>query len=284
MRILTRTIAAFSHDDIPSTAAGITFFFLLALFPALASIMSLYGMFADRRTIAESLRLLSGFLPGGAITVLHAALVRLAADREKFDWGFVSASVIALWSASGGVKALIEGLNVAYERKESRSFVVFTLHALLLTAIGLILATTAVALAVILPPAIIALPHGHALVDGMKIAAWPLCFCAGIVFSSAIFRFGPDRRHARWHWIDWGSVFAAAFWLAGTVAFAWYVQNFGRYNAVYGDLGALVGFLTWIWLSLLVLLFGAELNREIERDGSGENGKARPRFRDRAEL
>jgi membrane protein len=273
IRILRHTLAEFAEDDIPTVAAGITFFFLLALFPALACVMSLYGMFADRAIVAHSLAPLSGFLPEGAITVLHDAVVRLAAGREKIGWGFVTALALAIWGASGGVKALIGGLNVAYERKESRSFVDFTLHALLLTAIGVVLATAGVALAVTLPAAIASLSYGGTLAAGLKLAAWPLSFFACVLFSSAIFRFGPDLRRTRWRWINWGSVFSAALWMAGTGVFAWYVHKFGGYDAIYGPLAALVGFLTWIWLSLLVLLFGAELNCEIER---GEHSRVSP--------
>src|SRR5580704_8239142 len=268
-RVLRRALGEFEQDRIPSVAAAITFFFLLALFPALACIVSIYGAFADRATIVHELTLISGFVPDGALNVLQTDLDRLAAlPAIKFNLGFLVALVLAVWSASGGVKALIDGLNVAYETRDTRSFLMLSLDTFLLTFIAVISAALAIALAVALPAVLAHLPFDTWFVLSFRILIWPLSFAACVVLSSVIYRFGPNRTNTKWRWITWGGVFASAAWIGGTMLFAWYVRHFGHYNEVYGNLGAIVGFLTWIWLSLVVLLLGAEINCEIERNSA----------------
>jgi membrane protein len=267
-RILRRSLHEFSNDRIPSVAAAITFFFLLALFPALACIVSIYGVFADRATIVHELSFVSGFVPDAAVSVLQSDLDRLAAlPSIKFNLSFLIALALAVWSSSGGVKALIDGLNVAYETPEARSFLELSLDAVMLTLIAIIAAALAIALAVALPAALARLPFDNWLVWSFRILVWPSTFAACVVLSSLIYRYGPNRVRAKWRWVTWGGAIASVAWIVGTMLFAWYVRNFGHYNEVYGNLAAIVGFLTWIWLSLVVLLLGAEINCEIERDG-----------------
>lgn len=269
-RILRRALDEFSRDRIPSVAASITFFFLLALFPALACVASVYGLFADRSTILHELRVLSGFLPEGAVSVLRTDFTRLAAmPAEKFNLGFVMALAVATWSASGGIKALIEGLNIAYDIRETRSFFRFALHALMLTFIAVIFAAALIEFAVTIPPFVERLPFTSWLSLFIRIFVWPATFMACVLLTSVIYRYGPNRARAKWHWITWGGAVASAAWMAGTFLFTWYVSKFGHYNEMYGNLGSVVGFLTWIWLSLLMLLLGAEINAEIERGHEG---------------
>lgn len=255
-----RVYDEFSEDHIPTIAAGITFFALLALFPAIGSLVSLYGLFSDRASIAQDIDLVSGFLPGGAITVLRHELERLVAQPPNtLSLGFLGSTLIALWSASGGFKALADGLNVAYEVDKTRSFLHLSANALLFTLTAIVLAAAAVFLGLHLP-----MGSGRAA-TAWAIAVWPLSFLAGAMMLETVYRFGPNRSHARWHWIGWGSATASLLWLAGTQLFSWYVAHFGSYNRIYGDLGAAVGFMTWLWLSTVVLLLGAEINCELER-------------------
>jgi membrane protein len=253
----------FSDDRIPTVAGGITFFVLLAAFPALGAAVSLYGMFAHRSEIVRDVDLVSSFLPGGAVTILRAELQRLVNQKAAtLNLAFAISFVVALWSASGGFKALIEGLNIAFETKEKRSFIRQTINALCFTVAAVLLLTVAVALGLRLPnlnglPLYLRLP--------LEVLVWALVYLGAVSGLAAIYRFGPDLPRPRWRWFTWGNAIAAFLWLMGTQAFTWYAQNFGSYNRVYGDLGAVVGFLTWIWLSLVILLLGAEINCEIER-------------------
>lgn len=267
-----RVYSEFSEDRVAAVAAGITFFVLLALFPAIASIVSLYGLFADRASIAHTVDALGPYLPGGAISVLDAELKRLVAEKpEKLDIAFFSSSAIALWSASGGVKALIDGLNVAFERKETRSFLKLTRHALLFTTSAIIAVAIAVYLSVMLPGIIGRFTFSRALVITFDILRWPAAFVIVTLLLGLLYRVGPDRAHARW--ISWGSAIGGALLIVATLAFSWYTQNFGSYDRTYGNLGAAVGFLTWIWISMVVVLTGAELDCEIER--TRRNGSQR---------
>ena len=266
-RILRRALAEFSKDRIPTVAAAITFFFLLALFPALACVVSIYGVFADRSTIVHELSILSGFLPEGAVSILRTDVDRLAAlPAVKFNLGFLTALALAIWSASGGIKALIEGLDVAYETKETRSFLRFTFDAFMMTLVAVAFAAALVEFAVTVPPIVERLPFDDWLALSVRIFVWPAVFVACALLTSLIYRYGPNRARTKWRWITWGGRIASAAWMAGTFLFTWYVAKFGHYNEMYGNLGAVVGFLTWIWLSLVMLLLGAEINCEIERN------------------
>jgi len=274
--LLKRLYAEFSEDRIPAVAAGITFFFLLALFPALASVVSLYGLFADRHSIAQVVQMASGFLPEGAVRVLQADLLRLVAQEpEKLGFAFGFGFLIATWSASGGIKALLDGLNVAFETREERSFLHLTLNTLLFTAMAAVLAAAAVFLAISGSELIEALPFASLAKPALKVLVWPVGFCICSAVISLIYRFGPYRPGAPWRWITWGSAFTAAAWILGTVGFSWYVANFGSYDRTYGDLGAVVGFLTWIWLSLVILLTGAEIVCETEKLAKPKAKRAR---------
>lgn len=250
----------------PAVAAGITFFFLLALFPAIASVVSLYGLFADRHSMMEVVRLASGFLPEGAVRVLRSDLYRLVSQEpDHLGWAFGIGFVVASWSASGGIKALVDGLNIAFETDETRSFLRVSLSALLFTALAAAAAAMAVFIAISGTQLLRALPFGEALKPVLKILVWPVGFIACSTVISLVYRFGPNRPHVAWRWITWGSAFASAAWIGGTMLFTWYVANFGRYDRTYGELGAAVGFLTWVWLSLVILLLGAEIICETER-------------------
>jgi membrane protein len=256
----------FSKDRILAVAAGSTFFILLALFPAFASIVSLYGLFAHRSTILHELDALSRLLPGGAITVLDTELKRLLMRKSQaLSLGFGASSLIALWSASGGFQGLVEGLNIAYDIEESRSFVRLSLLAILFTALAIVFAAIAVALGVALPMLIELLHLGQLYRAIFPIVIWPLSYGFAVVLLGLIYKFGPNRNQQGWRIVTPGSLVAALLWLVGTGIFKWYVQQFGNFDRVYGSLGAIVGFLTWIWISIVITLLGAEINRELER-------------------
>jgi membrane protein len=256
----------FWEDRILTVAAGITFFGLLALFPAIASIVSLYGLLADRASIAQVLRTLAPYLPGGAVTVIGQELHRLVTERSiKLNVAFFSGSIIALWSASGGISALIDGLDVAFETKETRTFLGLTRDALLFTVVGIIAGALAAYFVAVVPAAIHKSHYAQSFHIAFQILRWPAAFALTSFFFALIYHVGPDRKTTMPHWITWGSTIGAVLWILGTLLFTWYVQAFGTYDRTYGSLGAAVGFLTWIWISLVILLLGAEIDCEIER-------------------
>jgi membrane protein len=262
--ILKRTWHRFQAGRIPLVAAGAAFYILLALFPAFASIVSLFGIFADPVAISHAIYRASEFLPRGAVITLNAELQRLIAQPpQKAGMTFVIGTMIALWSASGGVRAVVEGLDVAYEVGENRSFLRFSAIAILITALGIVAVVISLNIAVLLPLLFAKFPHRGILSQLVALLSWPAAFCFGMAILSLVYRYGPNRR-THWRGFSWGAVMASAMWLAGTVLFKFYVRNFGSFDGVYGSLGAAIGFMVWIWLSLVILLLGAELNCEIE--------------------
>ena len=266
LEVINGVAAEASQDRIPTVAAGITFFGMLALFPGIAAIVSLYGMFADRSSIAHVLDVLAPYLPGGVITVLNNDLHRLIVQKsEKLNVAFVGGLAIATWSASGGLKALLDGLNVAYETQEQGSFLKFTFVAFVVTLAGLVFGALALICAVIMPALA---KHSYVLREiavPLGLFGFPIALVLCALLIETIYRLGPDRTTRRSRFISPGSVVASVLWITATLLFSWYVQNFGSYDRVYGNLGAAVGFMTWMWILTLILLVCAELNCEIER-------------------
>jgi membrane protein len=257
------SVRSFMDDRIQAVAAAVTFYFLLAIFPALSAFASLYGLVADVGDAQRQMTALAGVLPAGALSVIGDELARLAAtDHGALGLAFAASVLISIWSANAGVKALIDGLNVAYEARERRGFVTLTLVSLGFTA-GIIVAAAVGGIVLAAAPGVLASFGLHRLA-GFSLLRWPALFVAAAIFFSVLYRYGPCRPRAHWRWITPGGVIAAAGWVGVSALFTWYVGNFGHYDRTYGSLGAIVGFLTWVWLSTMVLLFGAELNAAAE--------------------
>jgi membrane protein len=263
--ILWRVYASINDNRLLAVAAGVVFYSLLAIFPAIAAFVSLYGLIADASTIDSHLSLAAGVLPAGAVDILHEQITRLTAKNDaKLGLGFVTGLAVALWSANAGMKGIIDALNVVYDEKEKRSFVKLNLLSLLFTLVAIVSLMIALAAVVVAP--IVFSAVGLSSLPGLAIAIlrWPLLLVLAAVALAAIYRYGPSRSEARWQWLSVGSVAAAIAWLIGSVLFSWYIAHFGAYNATYGSLGAAVGMMMWMWISAIVILLGGELNAEIE--------------------
>jgi membrane protein len=261
--VLWRTWREFMRDNIPLVASGIAFAGVMALFPALAAFVSLYGLFSDVAAAREHLAILTGFVPADILTFIGEQMVRIAAAKEaSLSLTFVFSFLLSLWSANAGMKALFNGLNVAYDEHEKRNFFEVNLITLGFTIGGLIFLALTAAAVVAVPVALNILR----IDDFVPLAAlrWPVLLAVTMLALAIVYRYGPSRELARWRWVTWGGALASVLWLAGSAAFSWYVSNVANYNATYGSLGAVFGFLTWIWLSAAIVLLGAELNAEIE--------------------
>lgn len=263
--IAGRILASIGRDRVMLIAAGVTFYLLLALVPSLTAFVAIYGLVADQSTVMEHLNLLSGVVPDGGLEIIEEQLRRLVTEgATALSWTLVISVAIALWSASAGVKALFEAMNVAYNESEDRGFIKISALGLLFTmaiAVGAVLALSAV---VIIPAMMAILPFGNALSWMIQIASYIVLAGVLLVGIAALYRFGPARAHAKWRWVTPGAGFAIGLIIVASVLFSWYVANFGNYNATYGSLGALIGFLTWIWISVSLLILGAEINSEME--------------------
>jgi membrane protein len=269
--VLLRVYGKVSEHRVLAIAAGVSFYAILAIFPALAALVSLYGLFADPATITARADQLSGILPGGAIEVVGDQLTRVAAQPHgTLGFTFAIGLATALWSANAGIKALFDALNVVYDEHEKRGLVALNAVSLAFTTgiiVFLLLATVGV---VILPPALAAIGLGGAVDIAVRTLRWPLLFVLVAILLALVYRFGPSRDQPRWRWISRGSAIAALLWLVASGLFSWYAANFGSFNATYGSLGAVIGFMTWMWISAIVVLLGAELDAELERLANGK--------------
>ena len=254
-----------SDDRVMLIAAGVTFYLLLALFPALAAFVSLYGFVADPTTIAEHVSYLGGLLPNAGLEIIEQQLKALVSrDAEALGVGFLVGLVIALWSANNGVKALFDAMNVAYEEVEKRSFVRLNLLSAMFT-LGAIVIATVMLVAVGIVPALLALLHLEGWTEVLiAIGRWPLLLASIWFGISLIYRYGPSRNNAKWRWLNWGSALATIVWLSASAGFSYYLQHFADYNATYGSLGAVIGLMMWTWISMIILIVGAEINAEME--------------------
>jgi len=272
-RIARRTIAEFTQDRIPAVAAGSAFYALLALFPALAVFVSLYGLVGDLQGAQRQIAAFHGLLPQGGVMVLSEQITRLAlTSHASLGLTFLVSLLLSLWTSNAGMKGLIGGLNVAYECKEQRNFFILNLVSLTFT-VGAILFTTAGMAAVVAAPQVLSW-LGLQAFAGASLLRWPAMFVATVGALSVLYRFAPSRPRARWRWITPGGVLSATVWMGMSVGFSFYVGHFGTYDRTYGSLGAVVGFMTWIWLSLTIVLLGAEFNSELE-DQVGASGLSR---------
>lgn len=264
--IAKRVAAKVSSDRLLTEAAGITFYALLAFFPALAAMVSLYGLVADPATISNNLDALSGVVPGGGMQIIGDQVHSLTANGSK-ALGFAALLGLAtsLWSANQGTKALFDALNVVYAETEKRGFLLRTAVTLAFTLGGIVFVLLALTAVVAVPIVLNFVGLGSVAEPLLRILRWPLMLVALAALLACIYRFGPSRERARWQWVSWGGGFAAVAWVIGSIAFSYYVSHFGSYDKTYGSLGAAVGFLTWIWLSATIVLIGAELNAETEQ-------------------
>ena len=269
--IARRTLAEFNEDRIPTVAAGATFYVLLGLFPALGVFVSLYGLLADVGQAQRQIASLHGLLPEGGISVISDQITRLAAvPQSKLGFAFALSLVLSIWSANAGAKGVIAGLNVAYEEKERRKVIELNLVSLAFTAGFIAFAVLGLATVVAAPELLARIGLGE--FSGGSALRWPVMLIVTAGLLSVVYRFAPSHEKPVWRWITPGGVLAAALWGLMSAAFSFYVSHWGHYDKTYGSLGALAGFMTWIWLSLIVVLLGAELNSELDH----QHPKAEP--------
>ena len=272
-----RMWAGFNEDRILLVAAGATFYLLLALFPALTAFVSLYGFVADPRTIADHIAFLGGVLPSGGLEIINTQLQALVKqDSDALSAGFLLGLAIALVSANSGIKSLFEGMNVAYGETENRSFVKLNALSLVFTMGGILVGVCLIVSVGIVPAMLAFLRLDQWTELLISLLRWPLLLLLVGGGMTVLFRYGPSREKAKWRWLSVGAALATLVWLAASWAFSFYLQNFADYNATYGTLGAVIGFMMWTWISVIILLVGAELNAELEHQTSKDSTTGLP--------
>ena len=267
MVMARRTWAEAGDDNISLIAAGAAFYVFAAIVPLLAAIVLSYGLFADAQTVDANIRALFGVLPRDAASLIGDQLAQVTrSSGSAKGWGLVAALALAIYGASKGASSVVTALNIAYEKKETRNFLVLTAlsMALVVGAVVLVLAAVASTAALAFLEGLMPGAPGVVLA-AVRLGGYLATACLAALAAAVLYRFGPDRKDARWVWLTPGSVLATILWLLGTVAFGLYVRNFGNYGATYGSLSAVIVLLTWLWLSVYVFLLGAELNSELEK-------------------
>jgi membrane protein len=261
--ILWRVFWSVSEDRILSTSGGVAFFALLAVFPGIAAIVSLYGLFADASTIGKHLSLLSGFLPDGVLQLFAETLI-FRQGNETLGTAFVVGLLIALGSANSGMAALFDALNVVYNEREKRNLVRFYASTFLFTLAGVVFVILAITGVVVLPIMLKFVGLASTTERLFAILRWPVLLVTIVASLACIYRYGPSRRDARWRWVTWGSILGGSLWMVTSMLFSWYVATFDTYNKIYGSLGAGVGFMIWLWISVVIVLLGGALNAQME--------------------
>lgn len=263
--ILRRTGSEVISDRVPAVAGGVTFFGLLSLFPAITVLMSFYGLIADPAAVPEHLQALASVVPQGALAIIGEQVRRIIeADQSKLGVAAIAGLVVALWSANSAMKSMMDALDIAYDTEEKRGFLVLNLVSLgftLAAIAGFIVMITVIAVV----PAMIGFLKLGPLGDVLLWAGrWPAMLVLAGAALAVLYQWGPSRPGVAWRWITPGGVLASAALVGFSMLFSWYAANFANYNAIYGSLGAVIGFLIWMWLSVIIVLAGAELNAEVE--------------------
>jgi membrane protein len=265
-------------DNVDIIAGGLALYALLAVFPALAAAVSIYGLFSSPAEIANHLQQVSAALPEDASRILQQQLSSLSQrPQDTLSFGIIVGIALALWSARKGMVALMNATNIAYDEEERRGFFKQLLVSLAFT-IGAVIGFLAVLLlAVAVPFALSFLPLGPAAEIVLLAARWALLFGVAVLGLAIVYRFAPDRNRAQWRWITPGSLIAATLWLIGSALFALYVRNWGSYGETYGALGGVVVLLMWFYLSGYIIILGAEINSELERQTKKDTTTGTPK-------
>jgi len=230
----------------------------------MAAFVSVFGLFSNVQSVERQLDQLSAIFPQDAVTLIGGEMLRLAMQRhETLSAAFAVSTLLSVWSANAGMKSLFDGINVAYDQPEKRDYLHRTLITYGATLTGLLFVSGASALAIGAPALLNRL---GARVTGVWGLRWLLLYLATATALSLVYRYGPSRvgARAKWPWVAPGGAAAALLWMAGSMGFSWYINNFTHFGVTYGSLGAMVGFMLWVWFSIMVVLVGAELNAEIE--------------------
>lgn len=264
--IALRTWDEISAQNLFLIAGGVTYAILLALFPGLAALVSLYGLAFDTSQIEQQVNSLAGVLPEQTRSLLSSELHNLVqSSNGALGFAAITGIVLAIWSASRGMSGLITAINIAYEEEERRGFFKLNLIALGLTLGLLVGGVIAIALVAVLPAAVQILDLGAATKWLLLLVQWPLLLVLVMAGLAVLYRFAPDRDKPQWRWVSSGAIAATVLWIVASVGFTIYVANFSSYDKTYGSLGGVVVLLTWLYLSALIVLLGAVINAQSER-------------------
>jgi membrane protein len=264
--IVTATWQRIFQDNLSALAAAAAFYALLAIFPTLTAVVSIYGLAADPSMVERQVAALDQLLPPEAVKLVATWLQALVqGPTERFGVGLLVSVLLALWSMWSATGMLMIAINICYRDEERRSFFRFNMEAVALGAGLVLMGVAAVVLIAVLPILLDLLPLPHAWHAVISLVRWPALAGLGIVALAIVYRYARARTARAWQWFSWGATIAAVFWLIGSIGFSYYVSAVGSYDKTYGSLGAVIVLLLWFYMTAYVILIGAEVNAEIER-------------------
>lgn len=272
-----RVKAEIKEDLVPLLSAGVAFYLLLALFPALAALVSIYGLVADPAEVSEQVANATSALPESAQTLITDQLEGIADGGGGLGLALIGGVLAALWTASSGMKHLIGAINAAYDEPEGRGFLKLRGLSLGLTVGAVLFGAIAIGVVAVLPSVVDRLPLGdvgQVLVQVGSFVGLAAAFALGL---AVLYRYGPDRDAPRWQWVSWGAVIATAVWIAASLAFSFYVSNFGSYSETYGSIGAVIILMLWLVITAFAVILGAEINSELEAQTERDSTVGEPR-------
>lgn len=278
-QVLKRAWREAKTDQVPLLAAGVAFYSFLALFPAMIAAVMLYGLVRDPDDVRQQIDELSATLPSDAASLLTTQLEAITStSSSSLGLGLMISLVLALWSASGGVGNVMTAVNLAYDEEETRGFIKRKLLAIGLTLGAIVFVVVAVGMVAVAPAVLDSLVGAGPLRWALEAARWIGLLVAMSVALGILYRLAPDRDAPKFRWVSIGSVVATVLWLVASLGFSLYVDNFGSYNKTYGALAGVVVMLLWLWLTMYVVLLGAEINAEAEQQTAEDTtvGPERP--------
>ena len=264
-QVLLRVKDQISDDNLSVVSAGVAFYGLLALFPGLAALVTLYGLVAEPATVRDQIGLLREIMPPEAYQIIADQLKKVTAEADtKLGFGLLISLALTLWSSTKGTKALLTAMNISYNEKESRGLIRYNVTAVLFTIGTVVFAVASLGVIGAIPAVLEIIELGEPIDMLVRWSRWAVMIVLFVMALAILYRYGPSRSNARLQWITPGAVAAALLWLMSSIAFSIYVTNFASYNETFGSLGAVVILLFWFYISAFVVCLGAELNAELE--------------------
>lgn len=265
--ILLRVKNQIGEDNLALIAAGVAYYTFLAIFPTLIATISIYGLMIDPEQVNQQMTQIASIVPGEAYSIIEERVTKLTeTSSSTLGWSTFFSILIALWSANAGVKALFIGINVAYDEKSKRSFIKANLLSLLFTFGSIVVAIICMAFIVAFPAFAENLGFTETLVTIVKWTRWVVLGIVVFFWIALIYKFAPAKKRPPLKWVSVGAVIATVLWIIGSLAFSYYVSNFGNYDAMYGSISAIVILLFWLYITNFIILLGAEINSEAEQE------------------
>lgn len=253
------------RHNVSLLAAGVALFIMLSIFPALNMAVSVYALFTSPESIMSQVEPLRQLLPEPAFNILTEQLSELSdSDGMTLNFTLLVSLLVWLWVARKGTKALVTACNVIYQEDEKRPFWGLLMVSLLFTLVGILGFVMLALLAILLPIALGMVPMGETVETLLRTLRWPILAIIFILVLECVYRFAPNRKNAKWRWVSVGAIVATLLWLAASIGFTIYVQNFTNFNDTYGAIGGVIILILWFYISALVVLLGAEINAEME--------------------